>query len=176
MTLPIPTLQLGSSLYQPVDNPTVWPHLHGREATEVERDAVTCKLAQLSEAAAPFLHQVANESVTEHSSLSAVCEAEAHSTLTYFVPSSLADMIRLLLVKAQIFLVEGESEAAVAHLRVAEVLTRLVNGWGQAEFTCLDDTSFTLEVGEKTNVTVTSEVTMMPLKNRLIEMVERTIS
>ena len=64
------------------------------------------------------------------------------------LPAVLPDQLELALTTARQLLHTGEHAAAVAHLRLAEVLLRLANGWGHAEIQAQADGFMGLKQGE----------------------------
>jgi hypothetical protein len=145
----------GTSAYQPVDNPHSWPHPNGPALTQEETRALSAKLAYLHTVAADLKQQL---EPADDSGLVSLLEDEGAYETRYTIPEALPAQIDDYLKAGAERLLEGNTKDAVAQLRTAEVLLRLVLGWGQAEMQAFVPGVAGLEKGETAAVVVETEV------------------
>lgn len=150
-------LEYGTSTLLPVDDPAAWPLLHAREATSPEQEALHNKLTALKRAAELFRQTFSD---AKENSLIVASDDDLLCVTRIFLPAALPDQLELALTTAGQLLHAGEYTAAVAHLRLAEVLLRLANGWGHAEIQAQVDSFMGLKNGERAAALIlTTDVT-----------------
>ena len=107
---------------------------------------MVAKLVLLEQAAALFKQTLSR---TEDDDLIVATEDDFPCFTRQQLPAVLPDQLELALTTtAGQLLHTGEHAAAVAHLRLAEVLLRLANGWGHAEVQAQADGFMGLKQGE----------------------------
>jgi hypothetical protein len=158
----------GTSAHQPVDDPYAWPHPNGPPLTNDETCALSAKLTYLHTVAADLKQQLG---MTDDSGLVSLLEDEGTHAVRYAVPEALPAQIDAYLEAGAERLLEGDSKGAVAQLRTAEVLVRLVPGWGQAEMQAFVPGVAGLEKGETAAVVIETDVEIEPNGREEIERV-----
>lgn len=138
--------EYGTSPLMPADDPTAWPLLRDREATPVEIEALGAKLTHLKRAAEMFGQTLG---CTEDENLIVATEDDPPCFTRLLLPARLPEQLELTLITAERLLGSGEYTAAMAYLRLAEVLLRLANGWGHAEVQAQVDGFMGLAKGER---------------------------
>lgn len=139
-------LQYGTSPLLPTDDPSAWPLLNGREATPAEVEALRVKHIALERAAKLFRQTLSG---AEENDLIVMTEDDPLCFTRLSLPAILPEQLTLALTTAERLLRAGKHKAAVAQLRLAEVLLRLANGWGHAEVQGQVDGFMGLEKGER---------------------------
>lgn len=151
------SLEYGTSPLLPVADPTAWPLLWGREATPQEAQALGVKLAALERANELFKQTLSGN---DDEDLIVMTEDDPLSFTKLLLPAALPEQLEIALTRACQFFHAGEHAAAVAHLRYAEVLLRLANGWGHAEVQAQVDGFMGLEKGQRAGALIlTTNVT-----------------
>lgn len=114
----------GHDLFEPVDHATAWPDLRNRSLTETEREILLEQTQVLLDAVLLFDARItAEDKLLPYAPLSGEAKPP-------YIPLLLTDMILEPLHEAQRFLERRcGDETAVAYLRVADVLTRLLHTW-----------------------------------------------
>lgn len=152
----------GTSVYQPVDDPTGWPNLLHRDATPDEINGLKAKLAYLQGVADDVKEQLVPSEGDSPDCLVELIEDEGVSAIRFFVPVSLVNHIFGSLSIAAACLEAAHHVGAVAQLRVAEMALRFVMTWGHGEVEALVEGAMGLDAGEKTAVVFETEVELVP--------------
>ncbi len=138
-------LEYGTSPLLPSDDPSAWPLLEARQASPAEVKALRVKLTALEQAAELFRQTLSGA----EDDLIVMTEDDPLCFTRLSLPTALPDQLELALTTAGCLLRSDKHKAAVAHLRLAEVLLRLANGWGHVEVQAQVDGFMGLGKGER---------------------------
>jgi hypothetical protein len=118
--------QFSHALHLPVDEVDSWPDLRNRDATEAELADLRLKMALMFKLVQDFDERLAREEALRRSALP---QLEGVDQPPY-IPGGLISLIYIPLRLAERMLAEcRDDEMAVANLRVAEPLVRLLCTW-----------------------------------------------
>ena len=120
------THHFGASLHLPVDDPSDWPDLRYRDATDEELTALRLKLERLRE-----IVKVADQDLEEEERVQrADPDWLSRADRVPYIPGSIISLIHIELSFAQRVLeARGSDEVAAAHLRLCETLVRQLLTW-----------------------------------------------